>query len=79
MHCKQNERTKNNQRRDKTMNEIEKAITDKDDELIEVYLASVSPDDFRNHIEEIKAKASNGVEHLSKLKKIAEIINKPTL
>ena len=61
-----------------TMNIIEIAINEKDDELIEDYLANASPDEFRKHIEEIKAKASNGEEHLSKLMKIANIINQPT-
>jgi hypothetical protein len=59
------------------MNELEKITSANDDELVEAYLSSVSPDEFRKHIEEIKAKAANGEVHLSKLIKISQIINQP--
>lgn len=55
------------------MNELEKVLSQNDNEVLSVYLEEVSCDDFRKHIEEItsnradKGAIKQAIEYLQKL------------
>jgi hypothetical protein len=56
------------------MNELEKALASEDSHELDFYLESVSTEQFRSDLQEIKRKASDETESTRKLAEIISIL-----